>query len=120
LLRQGIKKVVFLEPYPKSLTAELHGDSAMIEGSDRGRYSTYPYVEFIHFHGISPRRYREMFERMNRKDSDGKFWEWMNNVKQPIIDIKFPFYMELEKKVYDATKIYLDTIGIPIESIASI
>jgi deoxycytidylate deaminase len=120
IVAAGIKKVVFSEPYPKSLTAELHGDSVMIEGSDRGRYSSYPSVEFVHFCGISPRRYREMFERTSRKDSDGKFWEWKDNVKQPIIDIKFPFYMELEKKVYDATKIYLDTISVPIESIASI
>ena len=60
-----------------------------------------------------------MFERTDRKDDDGRFLEWKKNVKQPIIDIKFPFYMELEKGVYDATKIYLDTIGVPIGSVAS-
>jgi hypothetical protein len=115
----GISRVIFLEPYPKSLTAELHGDSVMIEGSDRGRYSAYPYVEFKHFWGISPRRYREMFERTKRKDDDGKFLAWKDNVQQPLIDLKFPFYMELEKKVFDATKSYLDSIDLSIEEIAA-
>ena len=32
----GIAKVVFLEPYPKSLTANFHGGSVRIEGADRG------------------------------------------------------------------------------------
>jgi hypothetical protein len=31
-----------------------------------------------------------------------------------------PRYMELEKKVFDATKIYLDRIDLPIERIASV
>ena len=98
--------MVFLEPYPKSLTAELHGDWVMIEGSDRGRFTSYPYVEFTHFAGISPRRYRELFERAKRKSADGRFIEWKDNAKQPIIDLKFPFYMELEKRLFDAAKLY--------------
>jgi len=37
IVAAGTRKVVFLEPYPKSLASELHGDSIQIEGSDRGR-----------------------------------------------------------------------------------
>lgn len=120
IVAAGIRRVIFLEPYPKSLTAELHGDSVMIEGSDRGRYSGYPFVEFKHFCGISPRRYRDMFERTNRKDDDGKFLPWKDDIQRPIIDLKFPFYMDLEKKVYAFTKTYLDPIGLPIDEIAAI
>jgi deoxycytidylate deaminase len=61
IVAAGIAKVMFLEPYPKSLTANLHGDSVRIEGADRGRHQPYPAVEFSHFHGISHRRYRELF-----------------------------------------------------------
>jgi deoxycytidylate deaminase len=120
IVAAGIRRVVFLEPYPKSLTAELHGDSVMIEGSDRGRYSTYPYVEFTHFCGISPRRYREMFERIRRKDDDGKFLPWKDNIQQPTVDLKFPFYTELEQKVLEFTKNYLDPIELSIDEIAAI
>jgi deoxycytidylate deaminase len=110
IVAAGISKVVFLEPYPKSLTASLHGDSVRIEGADRGRYQDYPAVDFIHFHGISHRRYRELFERTKRKDGDGNFIEWHdpyigeNQVKypRPLIDLQFPFYLELEKRTVEA------------------
>jgi hypothetical protein len=105
IVAAGVSKVVFLEPYPKSLTASLHGDSVRIEGADRGKHQDYPAVDFIHFHGISHRRYRELFERTKRKDSDGNFIEWHDpfveddgsKYPKPIIDLQFPFYLELEK-----------------------
>lgn len=99
IVASGIKRVVFLEPYPKSLAAEMHSDSIKIEGADRGRYESYPAVEFVHFHGISPKRYRETFERGRRKDRNGKFQPWKDDQKVPLVDLKFPFYMELEKEV---------------------
>lgn len=111
IVAAGIVKVIFLEPYPKSLTANLHGDSVRIEGADRGRHQLYPAVEFSHFHGISHRRYREMFERGKRKDDEGKFVEWHNALHdekeqkvypRPIIDLKFPFYLQLEKITIEA------------------
>lgn len=112
IVAAGISKVVFLEPYPKSLTASLHGDSVRIEGADRGRYQGYPAVDFVHFHGISHRRYRELFERTKRKDAEGNFIEWHDPyideklVKhpRPLIDLQFPFYLELEKRTVEAYK----------------
>lgn len=111
IIAAGIAKVVFLEPYPKSLTSDLHGDAVTIEGADRGRYQHYPYVDFDHFYGISPRRYREMFERTKRKDDDGKFIEWnLDNKQRPIIDLKFPFYTILEQEVLRSLDDYLKTL----------
>jgi deoxycytidylate deaminase len=120
IVASGMKRVVFLEPYPKSLTAELHADSVMIEGADRGRYQGYPKVEFIHFYGISPRRYREMFERKKRKDDEGQFKEWMETPQLPIIDLKFPFYMTLESHIYGQVKLYMDPMKIEMEEISSV
>lgn len=112
IVAAGINTVVFLEPYPKSLTADLHSDSVCIEGADRGRYQEFPSVEFIHFFGISPRRYREIFERSRRK-KDGEFQPWKDGIKRPIIDSKFPFYSRLEQAVLEGTvKSYLDKIGV--------
>lgn len=102
IVAAGIDKVIFLEPYPKSLAAELHGDSIEIEESDRGRYKSFPSVKFMHFYGVSPRRYREIFERAVRKDKvTGKFIEWQSGEPKPLMDIKVALYPELEKIITD-------------------
>jgi deoxycytidylate deaminase len=115
IVAAGIERVVFLEPYPKSLAGHLHSDSVVIEGADRGKYSKYPGVNFEHFDGISPRRYRELFERTSRKNKDaGDFVEWINGKKQPIVDLKFPFYMMLEGAILGSTTAYLKKIGMTV------
>jgi deoxycytidylate deaminase len=111
IVSAGLKRVIFLEPYPKSLAADLHSDSISIEGSDRGKYDKFPKVEFAHFYGVSPRRYREMFGRTSRKNDDGTFQHWNGGKEQPYIDIKFPFYVELEKVLVEKyVKKYMDDI----------
>jgi deoxycytidylate deaminase len=118
IVAAGISKVVFLEPYPKSLAGHLHSDSVVIEGADRGRYAKYPGMNFEHFDGISPRRYRELFERTSRKKKDsGDFVEWINGTKQPIVDLKFPFYMTLEAAILRSTTTYLKQIGMTVSSL---
>ncbi|WP_346294576.1 deaminase [Rhodopseudomonas sp. P1] len=94
----GISKVVFLEPYPKSLASDLHSDSIEIEGSDRAQYQQFPAVTFSHFFGVTPRRYRELFERKGRKDeASGEFKTHIHSPPEPMIDIKYPFYNALEE-----------------------
>lgn len=101
IVAAGIDKIVFLEPYPKSLAADLHSDSIIIEGGDRGHFHGYPAVKFEHFHGVSPRRYRDMFQRGKRKDEDtGALEKYIGgNIPMPNIDVKYPFYANLEDHV---------------------
>lgn len=102
IVAAGIEKVIFLEPYPKSLATDLHSDSIIVESGDRGHYQTFPAVEFEHFYGVSPRRYREIFERAKRKnDETGKFLDYKETPPAPIIDIKYPFYAQLEEFITD-------------------
>jgi len=97
IVAAGIARVVFLEPYPKSLAPYLHSDSISIEGGDRGHYQKFPSVDFEHFFGVSPRRYREIFERSKRKsDDDGRLLEYKGGEPAPIIEIEYPSYAELE------------------------
>lgn len=84
IVASGITKVVFLEPYPKSLTSDLHSDAVKIEGMSRGAYGKFPAVEFSPFFGITPRRYREFFSRTKRK-SDGKFQEYNKGKAAPMV-----------------------------------
>lgn len=99
IVASGIDRVIFLEPYPKSLATELHSDSIEIAGADRGQYSSFPSVKFEHFFGITPRRYREFFERTRRKDDGGNFQNYKNGRKRPFVDIKSPFYMKFEEDI---------------------
>lgn len=98
IVASGIAKVIFLEPYPKSLAHDLHSDAINIEQGPRGTYSEFNSVEFEHFYGVTPRRYRELFERGKRKNGE-KFQEYIDGKKRPNIDYKAPFYTQLEASV---------------------
>ncbi|MEC5413600.1 deaminase, partial [Aurantimonas sp. C2-4-R8] len=99
IVAAGVKEVVFLEPYPKSLASSLHADSLLIEQGDRGRFQENPYVSFKHFYGISPRRYREFFERGKRKDSTGAYIQYPYGTPEPFIRVNFPYYQRNEAEV---------------------
>ena len=68
----GIRKVFFMEPYPKSLGLELHSD-AIIIGSEFEK-CTGDKVLFIPYEGIAPHRFHDFFAQISdRKDDSGKF-----------------------------------------------
>lgn len=84
IVAAGIKRVVYLAPYPKSLVREFYGDSIHIEGdpddaADRsatapaaggddpatpptGGAPPKPPVHFANFVGVAPRRYAALFD----------------------------------------------------------
>jgi deoxycytidylate deaminase len=111
IIAAGLSKVVFLEPYPKSLASDLHADAILGESGERGKYQNYPSVKFEHFFGISPRRYRELFERGSRK-INGEFVEYISGVKRPIIDFNVPAYQQTEAFIIErSTDIITQTIN---------
>lgn len=111
IVSSGVGKVVYLEPYPKSLASRLHADSIDIDSQERGEYKDYPAVEFTHFFGITPRRYREFFQRSKRKSNDGKLQDYIDDNKIPYVDLKSPFYAQLEDTVMESLKTALITIA---------
>jgi len=54
IINAGIKRVVFIEPYPKSKTLELYSDSASITREEDK-------VSFEEFVGVGPRRFFDLF-----------------------------------------------------------
>lgn len=107
IVSAGIKTVVFLEPYPKSLTADLHSDAVKVEGNSRGMYEDFPAVEFVPFYGITPRRYKELFYRAKRKSSHA-FIDYKNNEARPVVSIMAPWYGASESEVIDVYKAKLE------------
>jgi len=67
IVAAGISKVVYIEPYPKSLTAELYPDSIKVEGA----CTDAELVLFEPFVGVAPRQYMHLFEAGVRKDRTG-------------------------------------------------
>ncbi len=56
ILAAGVKRVVYVEPYPKSKTATFYGDSIKLGPSTRDDR-----VAFEAFEGIGPRRFFDLF-----------------------------------------------------------
>ncbi|MCI1001067.1 dCMP deaminase [Ochrobactrum sp. C6C9] len=98
IVASGLTKVVFLEPYPKSLTSDLHSDSVKIEGMSRGSYDRFPSVNFIPFFGITPTRYRELFSRQKRK-ADRAFSRYRDGFPRPIFSFLVPEYLTIESEI---------------------
>lgn len=76
IVAAGIQTVYFLEPYEKSLALDLHEDAISLDGVstlETGVVANNSKVVFIHFEGVSPRQYMNMFNPSGeRKDNKGK------------------------------------------------
>lgn len=67
IVAAGIKRVVYVEPYPKSRAKDLHDDSICVDSPLLVENK----VTFQPFTGIAPRRYGSMFQMVKRKHKDG-------------------------------------------------
>jgi cytidine deaminase len=94
IVASGISRVIYLEPYPKSYAAELHGDSIDTQGGACGHK-----VVFEPFIGVSPYRYRDLFEKGRRKYSGGAAQIWNKGELRPMIDRFHPPYFQAETRV---------------------
>ncbi len=86
IVAAGVKRVVYIEPYPKSLVPELYLDSISLEGTKtcEGQLSFEPFV------GISPRRYMDLFAMVERKDKMGKISGWNSSLVFPRLGDYYP------------------------------
>jgi cytidine deaminase len=95
ILAAGIKRVVYIEPYPKSKAKDLHQNEIEIEKETPGRVSFMPFI------GISPHRYRDIFQKATkRKRTDGTALRWLMETEQPIIENPSAAYVEREPEEY--------------------
>jgi deoxycytidylate deaminase len=89
IIAAGIRRVVYIAPYPKSMAEELHGDSLVVTSNvmldeHRGRRrENDPRVRFEPFVGVAPSRYMELFSAPRRKHPSGALVEWSSTSAQP-------------------------------------
>lgn len=85
IISAGIREVIYIEPYPKSLTLQLYDKEIMqthLPMKDVAENNRQP-VEFRAFCGISPRLYPRVFAYRKRKDKIGTLATWNPKVAIP-------------------------------------
>ena len=92
IVAAGVSEVVFLEPYPKSKARDLNPDSITFDPHEKDDK-----VLFRTFVGISPRRYRDIFEKGKRKDESGNAVDWYEGHPAPRVEDRSPTYMANEQ-----------------------
>jgi len=70
IVASGAKRLVYIEPYPKSQVARLFRDSIALESPAPRKVLFEPFV------GIAPHRFRELFLLPDRKDENGRIIAW--------------------------------------------
>jgi cytidine deaminase len=101
----GIREVFYLEPYPKSYASDLHKDSISVDPIEKTER-----VVFRAFVGVSPYRYRDLFEKGKRKYSGGLAQKWNKGSRRPMIEVYFPSYFEVETQVVSQVKDRLEEV----------
>ena len=102
IIAAGIKKVVYIEPYPKSKALEFYHNEISTKREDFDKK-----IIFVPFSGVGPRRYIDLFAMTSakwgnkkRKDSAGNVVMW-NRQEAKIHNPMMPFsYLEYEKVAY--------------------
>lgn len=95
IVAAGVRRVVYIEPYPKSYAQQLHSDAIIV-----GRTKSDKKVVFEPFIGISPFRYRDLFARdRKRKTDDGAFKPWIEGGPEPIVKYTVANYVTNEAAV---------------------
>lgn len=82
IVAAGISEVYYVEPYPKSLVADLYADSISVEVREDGK------VSFLPFIGVAPRRYLELFSMTDRKTPTGGLVRWTAEGSEPRLGVE--------------------------------
>lgn len=99
IIAAGIYRVVYIEPYEKSLAVDLHGDAISSESESDD------HVVFTHFVGIAPRRYQDFFlSNEERKDKNGIAVTKTDFTLKPKIHQYLDSYRNMEARVFEHLK----------------
>lgn len=97
IVAAGAKRLVYIEPYPKSQVARLFRDSIALENAAPRKVLFEPFV------GIAPPRFREFFVMADRKKDNGRIivWDEIKRSTQPRIRSDPQAYIRSERIAVD-------------------
>lgn len=101
IIAAGIKRVVYVEPYPKSKAIEFHSDSVQTSSASSQLNGKVVFEPFV---GVGPRSFFNLFSmetgsgyRIQRKDkATGKATQWKENSGSPRRNLKATSYLDRE------------------------
>lgn len=94
VVASGVTRVVYVQPYSKSLVEELFGDSIAIDEPEAGTR-----VRFETLKGVTPNGFKRAFHKTDRRKSDdGQAVQWIPGKSKPIFLSTFPYYVALEPR----------------------
>lgn len=109
IIASGICRVVYIEPYPKSMAQKLYPEAITIGG----RSLNNNVVNFESFLGISPNSYFSLFEMADRrKDKTGSVAQWKRSVADPRLERMVGSYLEIETLAVGVLEIGLGRAGL--------
>lgn len=101
IITAGIKRVFYIEPYPKSKALEFYKKEISQDKAEEGK------VLFLPFAGVGPHRFIDLFSMKStkwylreRKDEDGKKIEWHRNTANLRNPMTVFNYIDMEKSAY--------------------
>lgn len=108
IVTAGIRRVVYIEPYPKSLALDLHADAIHAEAPvvQCSTCESTHRIPFVAFEGIGPRRFADLFSvtttmgrKLERKDERGYRRKWTSESAEPRLPLLPISYIQVEQKV---------------------
>ncbi|MDY0274089.1 MAG: anti-phage dCTP deaminase [Desulfomicrobium sp.] len=112
IIASGVKRVVYVEPYPKSRALDFHSESIKLKTElDSTADNDDGLVIFEPFTGVGPRRFLDLFsmslgsgEKLRRKDKSGKTVDWEQQsapIRTPLIPTSYKKIEQAAIKAWD-------------------
>tara|TARA_R110002124_G_scaffold51895_5_gene149779 strand:- start:417 stop:2006 length:1590 start_codon:yes stop_codon:yes gene_type:complete len=83
IIAANISRVVYIEPYPKSMTRELYDHEVIIDDESGELDVSDQAVKFEPFTGVAPRFFENVFSAPKRKNKEGYVLEWSEHSVLP-------------------------------------
>lgn len=113
IIAAGIKKVIYIEPYPKSKALEFYPNEISQNGQDSEKK-----VLFIPFKGVGPHRFIDLFSMhsirwysRNRKNKDGYVIQWDRSKASLRNPMSLMNYIEMEQSAHKQYTEEINQIG---------
>lgn len=98
IVASGIERVIFIEPYSKSLALELHSDSVSQADDAVGR------VPFLQYEGVAPKNVIRLFKNGVERKRNGKLVEGFPSKAHPVFPSPLDGFTRREQIVVDKIK----------------
>ncbi|MFO1127894.1 MAG: anti-phage dCTP deaminase [Rhodospirillales bacterium] len=97
IVASGIAKVVYIEPYPKSLALNLHEDSVSMDEKDNGRK-----VIFLQYEGVAPRNMLRLFKNGLERKENGRVVIRDKKTSFPVFPQPLDSYVSREQMIVNS------------------